>query len=222
MSCSGGPTSPSRTSGREHWPSSGSTTRAPEVLNPALIYASISGFGTAEGARLPGYDLVVQAVSGLMSLTGSPDGPAFRAGISVFDVMTGLHATIGILARSAAPQCHRRGPVGGVEPAVIGAVGPREPDRRLHRLGDGAPPHGQRPPQRLPLRGDLGQGPRHDHHRGQRPSVQGPVRGARHRRAGRGRAVQTQRRPHPQPRTRCTRAWRRQWPGGTRTTCSSP
>ena len=68
------------------------------TLNPALIYASISGFGTAEGAGLPGYDLVVQAVSGLMSLTGHPDGPAFRAGISVFDVMTGLHATIGILA----------------------------------------------------------------------------------------------------------------------------
>ena len=68
------------------------------TINPALIYASISGFGTAEGAGLPGYDLVVQAVSGLMSLTGDPDGPAFRAGISVFDVITGLHATIGILA----------------------------------------------------------------------------------------------------------------------------
>ncbi len=67
-------------------------------LNPALIYASISGFGTAEGAGLPGYDLVVQAVSGLMSLTGDAAGPAYRAGISVFDVMTGLHATIGILA----------------------------------------------------------------------------------------------------------------------------
>ena len=68
------------------------------VINPALIYTSISGFGTAEGAGLPGYDLVVQAVSGLMSLTGDPGGPAFRAGISVFDVMTGLHAAIGILA----------------------------------------------------------------------------------------------------------------------------
>ena len=68
------------------------------AINPALIYTSISGFGSAEGAGLPGYDLVVQAVSGLMSLTGDPDGPAFRAGISVFDVMTGLHATIGILA----------------------------------------------------------------------------------------------------------------------------
>jgi crotonobetainyl-CoA:carnitine CoA-transferase CaiB-like acyl-CoA transferase len=67
-------------------------------LNPALIYLSISGFGTAEGAWLPGYDLVVQAVSGLMSLTGDADGPAYRAGISVFDVMTGLHGTIGVLA----------------------------------------------------------------------------------------------------------------------------
>ena len=67
-------------------------------INPRLVYLSISGFGTKEGAWLPGYDLVVQAVSGLMSLTGEPDGPPFRAGISVFDVMTGLHGTIGVLA----------------------------------------------------------------------------------------------------------------------------
>ncbi|HEX2350315.1 MAG TPA: CoA transferase [Ktedonobacterales bacterium] len=66
--------------------------------NPRVIYASISGFGTAEGAALPGYDLVVQAMSGLMSLTGDADGPGYRAGISVFDVMSGLHAAIGILA----------------------------------------------------------------------------------------------------------------------------
>jgi crotonobetainyl-CoA:carnitine CoA-transferase CaiB-like acyl-CoA transferase len=66
--------------------------------NPQLIYLSITGFGTGEGAWLPGYDLMVQAVSGLMSLTGDPDGPAFRAGISVFDVMAGLHGLIGILA----------------------------------------------------------------------------------------------------------------------------
>jgi crotonobetainyl-CoA:carnitine CoA-transferase CaiB-like acyl-CoA transferase len=66
--------------------------------NPGLVYLSISGFGTAEGAWLPGYDLIVQAVSGLMSLTGDPDGPAFRAGISVFDVMAGLHGLIGVLA----------------------------------------------------------------------------------------------------------------------------
>jgi crotonobetainyl-CoA:carnitine CoA-transferase CaiB-like acyl-CoA transferase len=66
--------------------------------NPKLIYASISGFGTGAGASLPGYDLLVQAASGLMSLTGDPDGPPYRAGISVFDVVTGMHATIGILA----------------------------------------------------------------------------------------------------------------------------
>ncbi|NBU96030.1 MAG: CoA transferase, partial [Actinobacteria bacterium] len=75
--------------------------------NPGLIYLSISGFGTGAGASLPGYDLVAQAVSGLMSLTGEPDGPALRAGISVFDVMTGLHGLIGILA--ALEQRHRTG-----------------------------------------------------------------------------------------------------------------
>ncbi|WP_382309295.1 CaiB/BaiF CoA transferase family protein [Herbiconiux sp. UC225_62] len=68
------------------------------AVNPAAIYASISGFGTAGGAALPGYDLIVQAASGLMSLTGSPDGPAYRSGVSVFDIMTGMQATVGILA----------------------------------------------------------------------------------------------------------------------------
>jgi crotonobetainyl-CoA:carnitine CoA-transferase CaiB-like acyl-CoA transferase len=66
--------------------------------NPAVVYASISGFGSAEGADVPGYDLLVQGISGLMSLTGSTDGPGYRAGISVFDVMAGNHAVIGILA----------------------------------------------------------------------------------------------------------------------------
>jgi crotonobetainyl-CoA:carnitine CoA-transferase CaiB-like acyl-CoA transferase len=65
---------------------------------PDTVYCSISGFGTGSGAGLPGYDLLVQAVSGLMSLTGSPDGPPYRAGVAVFDVMTGLHSAIGILA----------------------------------------------------------------------------------------------------------------------------
>src|SRR4030095_13937492 len=68
------------------------------ATNSAIIYASISGFGSGAGANYPGYDLMVQAVSGLMSLTGHPDGPPYRAGISVFDVMAGLHANIGILA----------------------------------------------------------------------------------------------------------------------------
>ncbi|WP_238008669.1 CaiB/BaiF CoA-transferase family protein [Dactylosporangium sp. AC04546] len=66
--------------------------------NTGIVYASISGFGSGAGAALPGYDLMVQAISGLMSLTGDADGPPYRAGISVFDVMAGLHASIGILA----------------------------------------------------------------------------------------------------------------------------
>jgi crotonobetainyl-CoA:carnitine CoA-transferase CaiB-like acyl-CoA transferase len=67
--------------------------------NQGVIYCSISGFGSrGKGASLPGYDLVVQAMSGLMSLTGEPDGPAYRAGMSAFDILAGLHSTIGILA----------------------------------------------------------------------------------------------------------------------------
>ena len=68
------------------------------TMNPGVVYASISGFGSGAGKDVPGYDLMVQAISGLMSLTGDPDGPPYRAGISVFDVMAGNHATIGILA----------------------------------------------------------------------------------------------------------------------------
>jgi crotonobetainyl-CoA:carnitine CoA-transferase CaiB-like acyl-CoA transferase len=64
--------------------------------NPGVVYCSISGFGP--DATLPGYDLLVQALSGMMSLTGSPDGPPYRAGVAVIDVMTGLHAATGILA----------------------------------------------------------------------------------------------------------------------------
>ena len=66
--------------------------------NPGVVYASISGFGSGpKGAALPGYDLIVQAISGLMSVTGDADGEPFRAGVAVFDVISGLHATIGIL-----------------------------------------------------------------------------------------------------------------------------
>jgi crotonobetainyl-CoA:carnitine CoA-transferase CaiB-like acyl-CoA transferase len=67
--------------------------------NRRLIYASISGFGTKPpGSEMMGYDLMIQAMSGLMSLTGEADGPAYRAGISVFDIVAGLHLIMGILA----------------------------------------------------------------------------------------------------------------------------
>ncbi|WP_032389325.1 CaiB/BaiF CoA transferase family protein [Rhodococcoides fascians] len=71
---------------------------AVQARNDAVIYCSISGFGAAGGARLPGYDLLVQGMSGLMSLTGDPDGQPLRTGMSVFDVTTGMHSVIGILS----------------------------------------------------------------------------------------------------------------------------
>ncbi|MFD3590640.1 CaiB/BaiF CoA transferase family protein [Streptomyces sp. NPDC058683] len=65
---------------------------------PELIYCSISGFGSGAGAAIPGYDLLVQAVGGLMSVTGEVHGEPVKAGVALVDVITGLHASLGILA----------------------------------------------------------------------------------------------------------------------------
>lgn len=75
--------------------------------NPAVIYASITGFGSGGGAHLPGYDLIVEAMSGLMSLQGDAEGQPYRAGVAVFDVISGLQTAIGILA--ALDHRHRTG-----------------------------------------------------------------------------------------------------------------
>ncbi len=77
------------------------------AVNPSLIYASITGFGSGGGAHLPGYDLIVEAMSGLMSLQGDADGPPYRAGVAVFDVISGLQTAIGVLA--ALDHRHRTG-----------------------------------------------------------------------------------------------------------------
>ncbi|WP_031110067.1 CaiB/BaiF CoA transferase family protein [Streptomyces sp. NRRL S-146] len=69
-----------------------------KARHPGLIYCSISGFGTGAGAAIPGYDLLVQAVGGLMSVTGEPEGEPTKAGVALVDVITGLHATLGIMA----------------------------------------------------------------------------------------------------------------------------
>lgn len=66
--------------------------------HPGLIYCSISGFGTGIGSSLPGYDLLVQAMGGLMSVTGPAPGEPTKVGVALVDVITGLHATVGILA----------------------------------------------------------------------------------------------------------------------------
>ena len=68
------------------------------AADPGLVFCSISGFGTGPGRDLPGYDLVAQAVGGLMSITGGPDGAPTKVGVALVDVITGLHAAVGILA----------------------------------------------------------------------------------------------------------------------------
>jgi crotonobetainyl-CoA:carnitine CoA-transferase CaiB-like acyl-CoA transferase len=69
------------------------------TLNPRLIVCSISGFGRSGPWRdLPGYDFAIQALSGLMSITGPVDGPPCKVGVAVTDVLTGLYAAIAVLA----------------------------------------------------------------------------------------------------------------------------
>jgi crotonobetainyl-CoA:carnitine CoA-transferase CaiB-like acyl-CoA transferase len=69
------------------------------ALNPVLVYCSISGFGQdGPYAARPGYDYVVQAMSGLMSITGEPDGEAHKVGVAVSDVFTGLFAANAVQA----------------------------------------------------------------------------------------------------------------------------
>jgi crotonobetainyl-CoA:carnitine CoA-transferase CaiB-like acyl-CoA transferase len=69
------------------------------ALNPRLIVCSISGFGrTGPLADLPGYDFAVQALSGLMSITGPVEGPPCKVGVAVTDVLTGLYAAVAALA----------------------------------------------------------------------------------------------------------------------------
>lgn len=71
------------------------------AVRPDLIYCSITGFGHAGGAALAGYDLLVQAVGGLMSVTGTEPGDPTKAGVALVDVLAGLHALSGILAALA-------------------------------------------------------------------------------------------------------------------------
>src|SRR5918999_4724118 len=67
--------------------------------NPRAVYCSITGFGSEREPRgRPGYDFVVQAESGLMSITGPADGPPSKVGVALVDVLAGLHAAAAILA----------------------------------------------------------------------------------------------------------------------------
>jgi crotonobetainyl-CoA:carnitine CoA-transferase CaiB-like acyl-CoA transferase len=78
---------------------------AVHALNPKLIYCSISGFGqTGPYAQRPGYDLIAQAEGGVMSLTGAPDDPPLKVGLSFADITAGMNAFSGILLALLARQ----------------------------------------------------------------------------------------------------------------------
>src|SRR5436190_3345834 len=70
-----------------------------KVVNPKLIYCSITGFGQdGPYAQRAGYDFMIQGMAGSMSITGEPDGPPMKSGVAYADIFTGLHAVIGITA----------------------------------------------------------------------------------------------------------------------------
>jgi crotonobetainyl-CoA:carnitine CoA-transferase CaiB-like acyl-CoA transferase len=88
--------------------------------NPGLVYCSITGFGRREGAALPGYDLLVQALGGLMSITGPADGEPQKVGVALVDVLAGLFASVGILA--ALRHRDRTGAGQRVEVTLLGSL----------------------------------------------------------------------------------------------------
>ena len=119
--------------------------KALHARNPRLVLGSISGFGqTGPYARRGGFDLVIQAMSGLMSVTGPKDGPPHRIPLAISDVGAGLYLTIGVL--SALQARHKTGEGQWVETSLLEAtvsLGVYEAanffanGKRLERLGQG-------------------------------------------------------------------------------------
>ena len=118
-------------------------------INPGIIYCSICGFGhdsLPEYAERPSYDMVAQAYSGLMSITGPEGGPPCRVGSSVGDIISGMQATIGILAalryREKTGQGPARGHLHDRQPLLHAG----ERRRPLHAEGRDPGPPGRDPP----------------------------------------------------------------------------
>ena len=92
-----------------------------QPANPRLIYCSVTGFGqTGPSAARAGYDLMAQGIGGIMGMTGTPDGPPMRVGVSVGDIFSGVYATIGILAALARRDKTGRG--GYVDAALVDSI----------------------------------------------------------------------------------------------------
>jgi crotonobetainyl-CoA:carnitine CoA-transferase CaiB-like acyl-CoA transferase len=88
--------------------------------NPGLVHCSITGFGAGPGAAVPGYDPLVQALSGLMSITGPADGEPSKVGVALVDVIAGLNAAVAILA--ALRERERSGEGQRIEVTLLGSA----------------------------------------------------------------------------------------------------
>lgn len=108
-------------------------------INPQLIYCSITGFGqTGPYAHRAGYDYIIQGMSGLMSITGEPDGQPQRAGVAVTDLFTGLYSTSGILA--ALYQRERTGKGQHIDMALLDCAVAATANQAMNYLSTGVPP----------------------------------------------------------------------------------
>jgi crotonobetainyl-CoA:carnitine CoA-transferase CaiB-like acyl-CoA transferase len=109
------------------------------AINPRLVYCSITGFGqTGPEAGRAGYDFMIQGLSGLMSVTGAPDGEPQKVGVALVDVLTGLNATIAILA--ALQQRHATGRGQHIDLALFEVAVASLANQALNQLVSGVVP----------------------------------------------------------------------------------
>ncbi|MGQ3487493.1 CaiB/BaiF CoA-transferase family protein [Roseovarius pacificus] len=109
------------------------------ALNPGLIYCSITGFGQdGPYAHRAGYDYIIQGMSGLMSITGHPDGQPTKVGVAVTDVFTGVYATTAILA--ALHRRHATGQGQHIDMALLDVAVSVTANQAMNYLSTGTPP----------------------------------------------------------------------------------
>jgi len=109
------------------------------ALNPRLIWCSITGFGqTGPYAARAGYDFIIQGMSGLMSVTGEPDGQPQKVGVAVTDIFTGVYAAVGILA--ALQQRHVTGRGQVVDMALLDVATAITANQAMNYLASGQAP----------------------------------------------------------------------------------
>ncbi|MGB1215444.1 MAG: CaiB/BaiF CoA transferase family protein [Pikeienuella sp.] len=110
------------------------------ALNQRLIYCSVTGFGqTGPLAHLPGYDFLLQGMSGIMSVTGEPDGAPQKVGVAVTDIVTGLYGTIGIMA--AIEQRHTTGKGQHIDMSLLDCATALLANQNMNYLAAGQSPH---------------------------------------------------------------------------------